>query len=192
MQAEGRAPLSGDEVASAPESAEPGAARRQTRLVFIVAGIVVLLDQVSKAVIVATMADRAPIELLGGLLTITYTRNPGAAFSIGTGYTWIFTLVAIAVVVIIIRTSRHLYSAAWAVALGGLLGGALGNLIDRIVPRPGPGPRLRRRLDRVAELPGVQPRRLGHRLLRRADGVSRVPWHRPGRLDGQVLSRCRG
>ena len=139
MQAEGRAPLSGDEVASAPESAEPGAARRQTRLVFIVAGIVVLLDQVSKAVIVATMADREPIELLGGLLTITYTRNPGAAFSIGTGYTWIFTLVAIAVVVIIIRTSRHLYSAAWAVALGGLLGGALGNLIDRIVRDPGPG-----------------------------------------------------
>jgi signal peptidase II len=105
----------------------------------LVAVAVIALDQLSKLVIVANLSDRAPIRLLGGLLTITYTRNPGAAFSLGTGFTLIFTAVAVAVVVVIIRSARRLYSVGWAVALGGLLGGAVGNLTDRLLRAPGPG-----------------------------------------------------
>jgi signal peptidase II len=100
---------------------------------------VLVVDQVSKALIVATMAAHAPVRLLGGLVTVTYTRNSGAAFSMGTGFTFVFTAVAVAVVVVILRTSRRLCSAAWAVALGALLGGALGNLVDRLVRSPGFG-----------------------------------------------------
>ncbi len=77
--------------------------------------------------------------LLGGLLKFTYVENTGAAFSIGVGYTWIFSIVAVLVAVFILRTSRRLGSIAWAVALGGLLGGLLGNLIDRVTRPPGPG-----------------------------------------------------
>lgn len=109
------------------------------RLFAIVAVTVVILDQVSKLVIVAQLADRAPIRLLWGLVTITYTRNSGAAFSLGTGFTVIFTAVAAAVTVVIIRTARRLSSIGWAVALGGLLGGAIGNLVDRLLRAPGPG-----------------------------------------------------
>ncbi|MCW0214205.1 MAG: signal peptidase II, partial [Pseudonocardia sp.] len=65
-------------------------------------------------------------------------RNPGAAFSLATGYTWVLTLIALAVVVVIIRISRKLRSTGWAVALGLVLGGALGNLTDRIFRAPGP------------------------------------------------------
>ena len=65
-------------------------------------------------------------------------RNPGAAFSLATGYTWLLTLVAIAVVVVIVRVARRLRSTGWAVALGLVLGGALGNLTDRIFRAPGP------------------------------------------------------
>ena len=104
-----------------------------------VAVTVLVLDQASKLTIVAQMADRAPIRLLGGLLTITYTRNSGAAFSVGPGFTVIFTAVAVAVIIVIIRTARRLYSIGWAVALGGLLGGAVGNLGDRLFRAPGPG-----------------------------------------------------
>lgn len=154
MQAEGRAPLSG---APQPEPAhssdpalpeqppalvdgEPAAPpRRRVRLFAVVAVVVVVLDQVSKLLIVSQLADRAPIRLLGGLLTITYTRNSGAAFSLGTGFTLIFTAVAAAVTIVIIRTARRLSSIGWAVALGGLLGGAVGNLIDRLLRAPGPG-----------------------------------------------------
>ena len=65
------------------------------------------------------------------------TRNPGAAFSVGTGETVVFTVIAFAVIVYIARTARKLYSLGWAIALGLLLGGAMGNLSDRIFRAPG-------------------------------------------------------
>ncbi|MBW8481033.1 signal peptidase II [Actinomadura parmotrematis] len=94
------------------------------------------LDVVSKMIVVATLQGEDPIELLGGLLTLRETRNSGAAFSIGTGYTLIFTVIAFGVVVAIVRTARNLRSLPWAVCLGLLLGGAIGNLIDRIFRGP--------------------------------------------------------
>jgi signal peptidase II len=160
MQAEGRAPLSGDEPGAStaadtpsdptdqvPVAGQPagtddpgvGSRRPQVPLLLAVAVTVVALDQLSKALVVALLADHEPIRLLGGLLTLDYTRNPGAAFSLGTGFTFVFTAVALAVVVVILRTSRRLYSKAWAVALGGLLGGAVGNLVDRLTRDPGFG-----------------------------------------------------
>ncbi|GLZ10619.1 hypothetical protein Acsp04_08540 [Actinomadura sp. NBRC 104425] len=96
------------------------------------------LDAVTKAVVVATLSDREPIRLLGGLLTLRETRNSGAAFSIGTGYTIVFTLIACGVVVAILRTARNLRSLPWAVCLGLLLGGAVGNLADRMLRVPAP------------------------------------------------------
>ena len=53
--------------------------------------------------------------------------------------TIVFTCVAVAVVVVILRMARRLTSAWWAVALGLVLGGALGNLVDRLLRSPGPG-----------------------------------------------------
>nr|WP_203597111.1 signal peptidase II [Actinomadura bangladeshensis] len=97
-----------------------------------------IADIVSKIIVVATLQDREPIRLLGGLLTLLETRNSGAAFSIGTGYTVVFTLIACGVVVAILRTARNLRSLPWAVCLGLLLGGALGNLTDRLVRAPAP------------------------------------------------------
>ena len=80
-----------------------------------------------------------PINVIGTFVRLTYTENTGAAFSLGTGYTWIFSIIAIVVAVVIIRTSRQLGSIGWAVAFGGLLGGLLGNLLDRITRPPSPG-----------------------------------------------------
>ncbi|MEU8344132.1 signal peptidase II [Spirillospora sp. NPDC048832] len=95
-------------------------------------------DAVSKIIVVATLQDREPVRLLGGLLTLRETRNSGAAFSIGTGYTIVFTLIACGVVVAILRTARNLRSAPWAICLGLLLGGAIGNLADRLLREPAP------------------------------------------------------
>ncbi|MCU0265413.1 MAG: signal peptidase II [Actinomycetia bacterium] len=106
-------------------------------MVLVVAAVVLILDQASKAIVVATRPGEAPVELLGGLLTLTYVRNPGAAFSIGTGTTWVFTIIAAVVAVVIVRTSARLRSLPWALALGALLGGSLGNLSDRIFRAPG-------------------------------------------------------
>ena len=75
----------------------------------------------------------APIRLLGPVLQLDYTRNGGAAFSLGgTGYTIVFSLIAVGVVTVILRLARKLFSVRWAIALGLLLGGAIGNLLDRL------------------------------------------------------------
>jgi len=102
-----------------------------------VAVFVLVADIVTKAIVVARMPDHAPIRLLGGLLTITLTRNGGAAFSIGTSMTIVFTAIAVGVIVYILRTARNLRSIGWAITLGLLLGGATGNLVDRIFRAPG-------------------------------------------------------
>jgi signal peptidase II len=99
-----------------------------------------VLDVVSKVLLVAKIpADHAPVRTLGGAVYLQQTRNSGAAFSLGTGFTVILTVVAAAVVVFIVRTAGRMRSAGWAVALGLILGGALGNLADRIFRAPGIG-----------------------------------------------------
>jgi signal peptidase II len=103
-----------------------------------VAAFVLAADVVSKAIVVARMPGHPPIRLLGGALTITLTRNGGAAFSIGTSMTIVFTAIAVGVIVYILRTARNLRSIGWAITLGLLLGGATGNLVDRIFRAPGP------------------------------------------------------
>ena len=97
------------------------------------------LDVVTKVLVVAELEGRRTLELLGGQLLIRVSRNPGAAFSFGEDATLLFTAIAITVIVVILRVSRRLGSAGWAVSLGLLLGGASGNLVDRLLRSPGPG-----------------------------------------------------
>ena len=111
---------------------------RRVGVLVTVAVLALVLDLVSKIVVVATLTDRAPIRLAGGLLTLRVTRNSGAAFSIATGLTLVLTLIAIGVVVAILRTARRLRSLPWAISLGLLLGGATGNLVDRLLRSPAP------------------------------------------------------
>ena len=102
-----------------------------------VAAFVLATDIITKALVVAHLRDGDPVHVLGDVLMFNLLRNPGAAFSVGTGDTIVFTAIAVAVVVYIARTARKLYSIGWAITLGLLLGGALGNLTDRIFRAPG-------------------------------------------------------
>jgi signal peptidase II len=102
-----------------------------------VAAFVLAADIATKAIVVAHLRPDQPVHLIGNVLTLWLTRNPGAAFSVGTGETIVFTVIAFVVVVYIARTARRLYSVGWAIALGLLLGGAMGNLGDRIFRAPG-------------------------------------------------------
>jgi signal peptidase II len=103
-----------------------------------VAMFVVAADAVSKTLALDRLPGHPPTRLLGGLVTLTLTRNAGAAFGIGTSYTAVIALVALGVIVFIVRTAGRLRSLAWSVALGLLLGGAAGNLGDRLFRSPGP------------------------------------------------------
>jgi signal peptidase II len=115
----------------------PQGNRRLVLVTFSVAAAVVLLDQVTKFLAVRYLEGQPPVDVIGTWVRLLFLRNSGAAFSIGTGVTFIFSAIAVAVIVVIVRTSRKLGSLGWALALGGLLGGAVGNLLDRIFRDPG-------------------------------------------------------
>jgi signal peptidase II len=111
--------------------------RRRIGALIVVAVAVLALDIASKVTIVATLSGKQPIRLLGGFLKLRVDRNPGAAFSFAPSLTILFSLIAISVIVVILRSSRRIRSLPWAITLGLLLGGATGNLIDRIFRSPG-------------------------------------------------------
>lgn len=142
MQAAGGTPLTSQAAGGPDRPEETGASRSASPRIAILLGVALLvlaLDIISKTIVVATLSDRAPVRLLGGLLTLREARNPGAAFSIGgTSTTILFTAIAVGVVIFIVRTSRRIFSLPWAIALGLLLGGAMGNLTDRIFRSPAP------------------------------------------------------
>ncbi len=108
------------------------------RTLLIIAAVLFCLDLLTKTIAVATLEPGDPVYLVGDFARFTLVRNPGAAFSMATGMTWLLTLVAAAVVIGVIRIGRTLRSLWWAIGLGMVLGGALGNLIDRLFRAPGP------------------------------------------------------
>ena len=122
----------------APTGLAVGQPRRRVGMLIAAAVLVLALDIVTKITVVATLSNRAPIRLLGGFLKLRVDRNPGAAFSFGPSLTILFSLIAITVIVVILRSSRRIRSLPWAITLGLLLGGATGNLMDRIFRYPGP------------------------------------------------------
>ena len=79
------------------------------------------------------------IRVLNDVLQLHFVRNPGAAFSLASGSTWIFSIIAAAVVVFIVWFARRIRSVSWGLVFGLLLGGVLGNLTDRLLREPGFG-----------------------------------------------------
>lgn len=106
------------------------------RTLFITAIVVVAIDLVTKVWAVANLENQGDIEVFGSFLKFSFLRNPGAAFSIGTNVTWVFTIISIAVSIAILVLAKKVDNRVWAIALGGMLGGALGNLGDRIFRSP--------------------------------------------------------
>ena len=104
----------------------------------VVAVSVWALDQATKAAAVAWLDDGSSFTVIPHVFWLTLTRNAGAAFSTGTGFTIVLTTVAIAVVVTVLRLAARLRDRWWALGLGLLLGGALGNLTDRMLREPAP------------------------------------------------------
>jgi signal peptidase II len=127
-------------TSSDPDGPTTGPGRHPTRrslgLFFGVGLVVYLLDQGSKALAVASLEHRPPVRVLGDLLELTLVRNPGAAFSTGTSYTIVLSLVAVTATVVVLVLARRLRNRLWAFGLGCLLGGVLGNLTDRVFREP--------------------------------------------------------
>lgn len=123
-----------DDVAPLATDGRP----RRLKSLLLVAVVLYGLDLLTKTIVVANLTPGEPVSIIGDFARFTLVRNPGAAFSMATGMTWLLTLVAAAVVIGVIRIGRTLRSPWWAIGLGMVLGGALGNLTDRLFRAPGP------------------------------------------------------
>ena len=100
---------------------------------FLIAGSVLLLDQLVKSVVQQKMQEGLSIPVLPGIFHITYILNPGAAFGLFEEQQWLFILVAVLLVAGVAVLFRQLLQQPPIMRLGAalLVGGALGNLIDR-------------------------------------------------------------
>lgn len=107
---------------------------RSTALLAGTALLLYVLDQVTKALVVANMDPGERIKVVGDLVWLWYLQNTGASFSILPGAIWLFvpvTIIAIAMVVYFHLQFRD--RGPWIhVILGAILAGAIGNLTDRV------------------------------------------------------------
>ncbi|KTS12152.1 signal peptidase [Microbacterium testaceum] len=107
-------------------------------LIAILAVVVLAADQLAKMIAIENLPPERVVPVIGEALQLYLVRNPGAAFSLGEGVTWIFTIaLAVVACVILFLAVTRVRSRLWAVVLGLLLGGVLGNLSDRLFREPG-------------------------------------------------------
>ena len=100
----------------------------------LVAGTVFLIDQITKALIMATMRLGDVIPIIPPFLDLHYITNRGVAFGLFARLGDIFVPVALVIMSVIFWYYRSLRQRRlWLrTALGLQLGGALGNLLDRL------------------------------------------------------------
>ncbi len=110
---------------------------RLAAVLYGVAALVYVLDRITKVWAEAALADRPPVEVIPGVLHLTYTTNSGGAFGLGQSASWLFAGATILVAAVVVVVSTRLTWRLTAVALGFVLGGALGNLTDRALDGPG-------------------------------------------------------
>jgi signal peptidase II len=102
--------------------------------------LIVLLDQVSKAIVRRTLPLHESVSVIPGIMDFTHIRNTGAAFGFLNGVDFPFKTIVIAIVATAALIGVALYAAGLAhhqtlarVGLALIIGGAAGNLIDRVI-----------------------------------------------------------
>lgn len=124
-----------------PRADAPAALPVKSRPLVMLAAVtlpVLVLDQLSKHLVTIHLELYRTVPLIPGWLDLTYTLNPGAAFSLfatlPAGFRQIFfivlSVVAVAILIALLARRATPLSSAFAFAL--ILGGTLGNLVDRL------------------------------------------------------------
>jgi signal peptidase II len=106
--------------------------------VLLLAGAVVALDQISKAIVLGRLPLGVQIPVVDGLLALTLVLNPGLAFgllgSVPPAWRWMVAALSLVALAVLARVAlRVLPAGGWAgrLSIGLIFGGAVGNLVDR-------------------------------------------------------------
>lgn len=94
----------------------------------------VLVDQATKLLTVATLAEGESVAVIPNVLHFTYVQNEGAAFGMLADHRWVFMLISsVAIIALLIYLWKFRPESVWAcVAMSLIIGGGIGNMIDRI------------------------------------------------------------
>ncbi len=111
-------------------------APRALGVALAVAALGLILDQVTKMLAIAQLTPGSRVPLIADVLSLLLVRNPGAAFSIGSGAAWVFTVIGALAAAVMIGVAVRVRGIRWGIALGLILGGAVGNLADRLLKPP--------------------------------------------------------
>ncbi len=110
------------------------ASRRPLRLFIAVSAITIILDQLSKSLVLRHFPDGRPVPVLGRLLYFTVTSNTGSAFSLFQNQDSLLIGVGIAIclVILLLVSFRPDLQCCYMFPLALIWGGSLGNLLDRL------------------------------------------------------------
>jgi signal peptidase II len=107
-------------------------------LVLILAALVVVLDQITKAVALTHLLPGHPVVISETWLSLTLVMNPGLAFgllgTIAPAWRWVVAALSIVALLVLARVALRVLPTGGGlgiVAVGLIFGGAVGNLIDR-------------------------------------------------------------
>ena len=108
------------------------------KAVLPLAGAVIALDQLTKAIALEHLAEHVSVTVIDGLLSLTLVHNRGLAFGLLAGlpaaWRWVVVALSLVALAVLARVAlRVLPTGGWTgrLAVGLVLGGAVGNLIDR-------------------------------------------------------------
>jgi len=185
MQAARGTSLSQGDSSRAEPHHLPSRARVRALLLGVFAALYAA-DQLTKWLAVDRLTGEPDRPLVGDLLVLHLTRNAGAAFSTGTGYTELFSCLAVVAVLVVLWLSRRIRNGLWAAAFGLLLAGISGNLTDRLLRDPGP---LRGHVVDFLMLPNWPVFNVADMCINVAAALILVQAFRGIRLDGSRVER---
>ena len=105
-------------------------------IALIVAVLLVVVDQVSKWLIVANLGEGSSVTVIPGLLDFTYSENDGMAFGLGSDtFRWVFIIVTIIVsgILIYLMFKPDFNNKLYFASVACIVSGGIGNLIDRLI-----------------------------------------------------------
>ena len=124
-------------VSQTPKKSEPVIAIKPMKAALYIGVLllVVLLDQITKVLIVNHLKLGESIPIIKDVLHFTYILNEGAAFGMLADQRWIFlilsTISVLGITVYLVLRSKKI-GTLWGIALGMISGGGIGNMIDRV------------------------------------------------------------